>query len=99
VTSLDLVILYFTSITICAIIVLIFITYFFMRKHVLMPQPVELVTTKAVTVLKCPLCDYRLRRGFREGDHIGAISSETCPIHGANLVVEAVYCETEEKKE
>ncbi len=98
-TSLDLLILYFTSVTIGAIIVLIFITYFFMKKHVLTPRPAELVTAKAITVLKCPLCDYRLRRGFKEGDHIGAISTETCPIHGTNLVVEAVYSEYMEKKE
>ncbi|NPB01106.1 MAG: hypothetical protein GXO10_06995 [Crenarchaeota archaeon] len=92
-------VIYFTTVTIGAVIVLIFITYFFMRRHVFAPPAGEIVTAKAVTVLKCPLCDYRLRRSFREGDHVGAVASETCPIHGTNLIVEAVYSETEEKKE
>jgi len=99
VSDLGLFVIYFTTVTIGAVIVLIFITYFFMRKHIFTAPAGEIVTTKAVTVLKCPLCDYRLRRSFREGDHVGAVASETCPIHGTNLIVEAVYSETEEKKE
>ncbi len=91
--------IYFTTVTIGAIIALIFITYFFMRKHIFAPPSGEVLSAKAVTVLKCPLCDYRLRRSFKEGDHVGAIAPETCPIHGTNLIVEAVYSESEEKKE
>ena len=78
-------------------LVLILITYLSLRK-MLLPFA-ETGITKAVTVLKCPLCNYVVKRAFREGDHIGAVSSETCPIHNMNLIVYEIYTESPTRSE
>ncbi len=82
----------FMVLSLSIMFVLIFVTYMFMRKTMFVSF--ETAVGRAVTVLKCPYCDYTLRRVFREGDHVGATASEKCPIHNVNLVVSEIYTET-----
>jgi len=82
----------FMALSLSLMMILIFVTYMFMRKTMFVS--IETVTGKAITVLKCPYCSYTIRRVFREGDHVGAVAQEKCPIHDANLIVSEIYTET-----
>ncbi len=82
----------FMLLSLSLMIILIFVTYMFMRKTMFVS--IETVTGKAITVLKCPHCSYTVRRVFRDGDHVGAVAAEKCPIHDANLIVSEIYTET-----
>lgn len=50
--------------------------------------------SRLVVVARCPRCGYTTRRGFREGDYVGAPAGMRCPRCGAEMIVDEVFYES-----
>ncbi len=90
----DLVMLIFLS-TLAMSVMLIVIIYLVFRRVLISPS--STLEGKIVTVLRCPLCNYAVRRTFKLGDYVGKVDSEVCPSHRVNLVVYEIFREASEE--
>jgi len=87
----DLIMLVFFS-TLVLSLLLIIITYIVLKKVLVGAS--DLQEDRVYTILRCPLCNYTIRRLYRPGDYVGKVANETCPTHNTKLIVYEIFRET-----